>query len=65
MGLPPEVTSWWRRSISENAACKPYHCGSYCRRPTALVMGSSNVASSAQSWSFLRDGRPAKSWDEA
>ena len=25
-------------------------------------MGSSKVPSSAQSWSFFRDGRPAKSW---
>lgn len=83
MGLPAEVTSWPRRSISEKAAWRPYfkmgvgvsvllcaddmivllehtHCGSYCLRPTATVIGSSNVALSSHNRSFLRDGRPAK-----
>lgn len=62
MGLPLDVTSWCRRSISEKAVCSPYHCDSYWARPTALVMGSSKMPSSVQSWSFLREGRPAKSW---
>lgn len=60
MGLPDDVTSWCRRSISEKADCRPYHCVSNSLRPCATASGSSNVASSAHSWSFARVGRPAK-----
>lgn len=61
IGLPEEVTWWDSRSISEKAAARPYHWAEYCLRPSALVKGSSNLALSAQSDSFLTDGRPAKS----
>jgi len=46
MGFPAEVTEWCSCSISENAVCRPYHWASYCLRPSALVMGSLNDASS-------------------
>ena len=60
MGLPALVTSWLNRSISEKAVCKPYHCGSYCSRPLAMVRGSWKTPSSVQSLSFARLGLPAK-----
>jgi hypothetical protein len=45
-GLPDEITLKERRSISEKAAWRPYHCAWYCLRPSALVRGSAKVASS-------------------
>jgi hypothetical protein len=57
--LPASLTSAWRRSISENAALRPYHWASNCLRPSALARGSEKVAPSVQSWSFLRVGLPA------
>ena len=46
--------------MEEKADCRPYHCAWYLSRPVAMVMGSVNVALSDHSWSFARDGRPAK-----
>jgi hypothetical protein len=62
MGLLEEVIDWCSCSISEKAVLRPYHCASYCLRPSALVSGSAKVASSVQSWSFFRVGLPANNW---
>lgn len=60
IGFPLSLTEWWRRSIEENADWRPYHCAANLSRPSAIVRGSVNVASSRQRASFASEGRPAK-----
>ena len=48
--------------MEEKAALRPYHWAEYCLRPAAFVKGSAKTASSVQRASFLRDGRPEKSY---
>lgn len=60
MGFPPLVIDPPNLSMLENAAGNPYHCGANCLRPSAMVIGSVNVASSFQRESLRREGWPAK-----
>jgi hypothetical protein len=60
IGFPALLSCTPRRSISEKAAFRPYHCASYSLRPVALVSGSWKEASSFHSVSLRLDGWPAK-----
>lgn len=54
IGFSEEVTEWCSCSISEKATLRPYHCAWYCLRPSDLVRGSENAASS---WILLLSWR--------